>query len=46
MSILYQDRNVRDKWLKNYIDEMNTKKELRQLDVINFLFCFLNIINS
>jgi hypothetical protein len=35
MSILYQDRNVRDKWLKNYIDEMNAKKELKQIDVSN-----------
>jgi hypothetical protein len=34
-SILYQDKDVRDKWLKNYLDEMNSKKEYKQMDVIN-----------
>lgn len=32
-SILYQDRDVRDKWLKDYINEMNSKKESKQIDV-------------
>ena len=32
--MIYQDRNVRDKWLKNYINEMNSKKENKQMDVI------------
>ena len=39
-SILYQDRDVRDKWLRIYQDEMNTRKEIKQLDV-HFLFYFL-----
>ena len=37
MSILYQDRNVRDKWLNNYKDEINHNKEHRQNDVIIFI---------
>ena len=32
-SILYQDKDVRDKWLKNYLEEMNSKKEYQQMDV-------------
>jgi len=36
-SILYQDRDVRDKWLRNYQNEMNTRKEIKEMDV-NFYF--------
>jgi hypothetical protein len=32
-SILYQDRSLRDKWLKNYQNEINLKKEFKQIDV-------------
>lgn len=32
-TIIYQDRDVREKWLRNYIDEMNSRKEHRLLDV-------------
>ena len=43
MSIVYQDKNVRDKWLKNYINEMNSKKENKQTDVIiSFIYKPLN----
>ena len=35
-SILYQDRDVRDKWLKNYLTEMNSKKEIIQMDVLTY----------
>ncbi len=38
-SILYQDRDARDKWLRIYQEEMNARKEIKQIDV-KLLFCY------
>ena len=45
MSMLYQDKLVRDKWLKNYVDEINSNKEHRQIDVIKISFLKIYFLN-
>jgi hypothetical protein len=36
MSVLYQDKDLREKWRRNCIDDMKSKQKLKQIDVIYF----------
>jgi hypothetical protein len=45
MSVLYQDKDLREKWLRSYIDDMRNKQDLKQMDVIYF-YSYLNYNNN
>lgn len=38
MSLLYSDVNIRDKWLKEYLEEIKSNQERKELEVFVIKF--------